>query len=783
MRRLLPPVCLVALIPVLASAQTVSGVVVDGLDRPLAGVVLQLLDSSSRVSIRALTNERGEFRLDAPAAGRYHLRSTRIGFRPTESEPITLAEGVTVTRRISLTSNPVVLAPIVSVVRPACRTLGLDSTAATFAAWEQIRAALTAADLTFEGRGFNTTTLSYERKQTLDGVTLRQGGVVATGEVTQPWRSVPADSLRKAGYVVMEEDGETRVFHGPDVRVLASGEFAEDHCFRLVSSPDDSTRVGVSFEPTPERGNRPEITGTLWIDRATSELRDMRWQYVNVARNIDETATGGMMEFARLRNGAWVISRWSIRMPLVEIAMRTREISVQFRGLKLVGGELVTAVSPAGDTLFASAPVTLNGLAFDSLTMTPMKAALVGLAGSPRTTLSDSAGRFSFQGLTPGAYRLITQHEALESVGVTSQVTTAVISSSEDLVSVMVPSFETIWRVACQSAPPGRDTALVYGTVRGIGRPEPVAGAAVIATWIDLIPSGRRNITTKRWHLDDHTDSTGSYVLCGVPTQTGLRMRAVSDSGTSGLIDMSPLGGQLVQRRDLLLSHDPDARGIVTGRVIGRNSTPIAGARVIAEGAREIRTDAEGRFTIRDVPLGTQQVEVLAVGLQPVSRVVDVSPADTTRIDIHVTRVVMLQPMNIVASSVRQQFVRDFTDRRLKGLGAFRDSTAIAPHGTLNSVLTQMPGVTMSKNQIFLPMRGVEPGCTPVVWIDGVHVQSTEDLLALRPSDIAALELYTRQFTTPPQFVVRNTRTPQCGAIVAWTKWYWEGSTQSRPPM
>src|SRR6185369_15811439 len=104
-----------------------------------------------------------------------------------------------------------------------------------------------------------------------------------------------------------------------------------------------------AFEPTPQRRNMPEIVGTVWLDRQSSELRDMQWRYINVAKNVDETATAGTLRFLRLRNGAWVISRWNIRMPLVEIGRGTQANSVTFRGVKLVGGELVAATSAAGN--------------------------------------------------------------------------------------------------------------------------------------------------------------------------------------------------------------------------------------------------------------------------------------------------------------------------------------------------------------------------------------------------------------------------------------------------
>ena len=781
MKLKLLPACVFTAVPVLLSAQTVRGVVVDQLDRPVAGVVMQLTDSASRVIVRTLTNERGEYRLTAPADGRYRVRSTRIGFRPTTSEVLSLSRAAEQTHRVALANTPVMLDAMRSVVQSSCRMLGLDSTAATFAAWEQVRAALAAADLTAESQQLSTTTLSYEKKQTLDGVTLRQAGTVTTARAAQPWHSVSAEALRKDGYVVMQPDGESRVFHGPDVRVLGSDEFMEDHCFSLDKSLD-TTRIAIAFEPTPRRRNMPEITGTVFLDRQSSELREMHWQYINVAKNVDEASTGGMFRFARLRNGAWVISRWNIRMPLVEIGGGTQTNSVTFRGVKLAGGELVAAMSGAGqDTLWVGAKMTLNGVAYDSLSRRAMTSALIGIAGSNRSIITDSAGRFSFPDLVPGAYRLITQHDAMEAIGVPYQVTTAVLTSEADSVTVTMPSFETIWRLACESAPPGKDTALVYGTVRGIGRAKPIAGATVYATWVD-IETNKRKFGTKRWHLDGPSDSTGTYVLCGVPTQTGLRMRAVSDSGESGIIDVLPLGERLVERRDMSMSFDPGARGVVTGVVLGRNALPIGGARVVAEGAQEVRTDATGKFTLRDVPLGTQQVEVIAVGLQPLARTVDVSLSDTARIELHVTKPVVLQRVNVVASSVRQQFIAEYNARQVKGTGIFRDSSVISVHGTLSSAFQQVQGVKAIRGTLLFARGGGD--CVPIVWIDGVHVQSVDDLMALRPSDLAAFEVYTRELTTPPQFVVRNSRTPQCGAIVAWTKWYWEGNRgQGKPPL
>ena len=103
--------------------------------------------------------------LTADGPGTYRLRTLRIGYRPVTSDPLVLAAGGEVTRRIVLSSVPVALDGIRVVDRSECRSFS-DSAAATFAVWEQIRAALTAAQLTEASRAISSTTVVYDR--TLD---------------------------------------------------------------------------------------------------------------------------------------------------------------------------------------------------------------------------------------------------------------------------------------------------------------------------------------------------------------------------------------------------------------------------------------------------------------------------------------------------------------------------------------------------------------------------------------------------------------------------------------
>ena len=101
--------------------------------------------------------------------------------------------------------------------------------------------------------------------------------------------------------------------------MLLSSSFLQDHCFRLAISLD-STRLGLAFEPTPARERVADIRGTLWLDRASTELRSLEFQYVNISRAQQDHA-GGELAFVRMRDGQWAISRWNIRMPVLVLGL------------------------------------------------------------------------------------------------------------------------------------------------------------------------------------------------------------------------------------------------------------------------------------------------------------------------------------------------------------------------------------------------------------------------------------------------------------------------------
>lgn len=56
--------------------------------------------------------------------------------------------------------------------------------------------------------------------------------------------------------------------------------------------------------------------------------------------------------------------------------------------------------------------------------------------------------------------------------------------------------------------------------------------------------------------------------------------------------------------------------------------------------------------------------------------------------------------------------------------------------------------------------------CVANVIIDGIKADF-QQVNFLRPSDIAAIEVYPHRFSVPDRFVQNN----ECGVVVVWTKW------------
>ncbi|MEP6494406.1 MAG: carboxypeptidase regulatory-like domain-containing protein [bacterium] len=807
-RAKLPVTCLsLALLSAVAHAQTIRGVVVDEGDKPVAGVVMQLLDSASHITGRSLSNERGEFRLATNRPGTYRVRTMRIGYLPAVSVPAALGTGNEVTQRLVLTGVRFVLDTMHVVGDNACGGFA-DSAAATFAVWEQVRTALAAVQLTGSGRNIAATTVGYERTLGPDGRrVLQQKSIVRSEYVTQPWLTISPDSLRRGGYVVTDRDNST-IYYGPGLDALLSNSFIEDHCFRLVTDRKDKSRLGVAFEPTPHRKKIAEVRGTLWLDRASSELRRMEYGYANIAPE-QESEAKGETEFARMTNGAWAISRWNIRMPLLE--QRIRSQAVGGSGLHLVeiretGGELALA-RRGTDTLWSRPPIVLAGVVQDSVSGRSIAGAHVALAGTGLQGVSDDRGRFTVAGVLPGEYTLEVRTPSLDSASAVHQ-TPLMITDASKPAEIRVPTASQIGAMLCGAArtvEPG----IVLGVVgvRGDTLPRSIV---VSAEWQDATvhnESGGVAVDRPLRRIETRTDTRGVFRICGVPVDTPVLLRATTAGANGPPISVKiPANGRFA-RAELSLDRPVAGVAAFTGVVlVDSTRQPVIGAEVtLPEVTQSTVTDDKGVFSFSNVAPGTHRVVVRRIGFGALDTPVDFAANQTVHRQIFLSRAVVLDSVVVNAKNA-DPFMRDFEENRNIGLGHFlvRAELEKMEGQSVAAVLTMVQGVAMmhgkgsraavSANRvrtqcapptdtclrreaiIYLPPP-TDPdhfgqACYAQVYLDRILMNpgaptTPFDLSTVAVSQIEAIEYYASPAQTPLKYSKFGSA---CGVVVIWTK-------------
>lgn len=556
-------------------AQELTGVVhVNGTNAPAAGATVVLIDSAGTIVRGMLTREDGRFTLHASHAGVYRVRARQIGFSPDSSGPFQLDRNGATTVDLSLKHFAAALGgvnvseKIRCAIAPAAGTLALQL-------WEDVQSALTATVITESG-GHRSDALLTRFTREIDPATgrvLRSTSWQLVGSSSEPYSALPADSLAARGFVVKE--GQDVVYYAPDARTLLSDAFARTHCFRPSEDPDHAGLIGLAFTPL-RHGNIGQVSGALWLDKTSKELRYLEFVYSSPnsaggAGTYDSTNASGRIDYERLPQGKWIVNRWLLRVPIVEVR-EARTISsngslgvgatltptriAHLKSLWEIGGEArintdsssVASQIDEGSVIqgrivsgvdSGASEMPINGLRVE-LSM-PGDTAQDGSAMSRavRSRYTDTDGGFHFDSLPSGNYVMRITSAKLDTLAVMIPDRPIHVNGATRMtVTTTLPTAVTILRDLC-----GRnlqeDEMVLHGIVRDHKSGQPAIGAIVKAYWYDAINTGR-NFSAHQQSAATVTGSDGKYALCTKTPRGTLHLSASLNNRRSPDAQLEP---------------------------------------------------------------------------------------------------------------------------------------------------------------------------------------------------------------------------------------------------
>jgi len=466
-------------------------------------------------------------------------------------------------------------------------------------------------------------------------------------------------------------------------------------------------------------------------------------------------------------------------------------------GLLLPALLLAVPVAREGQTP-ATGETVIRGVVFDSLTMRPLAEATVQIAaatGTPwiRTYETDSKGTFEFAGVPNGTYLIGFFHAELDALGLLPPTFRLEVRAGPPIhMRLTIPSARTIARSLCGSRARSDSTGVFLGYIRGADNAMPRPDAKLVIRWSEFVIK-KKSIAREVPTIEASSGPSGLAAVCGIPLATLILVQAISAGDSSGTFEITlPASG--FYHRDIFvapLTRMPVATsdsvppvallrgsGRVRGHVTGATGRPIPGARVTVWGTgTETVTNANGEFTLGDLPGGTHTLEARALGFAPARQPVDIVSGSAGAAQVELANLgITLDTIRVTAQRVYMRPLADFERRKRMGFGRFFDETEIERRKPtlLTDLLRTIPGVYVVPSQWGgedVLMRGGPGGgglCRPDLVIDGsrqINDATFPVNTLVWANELRAVEVYSRPMSVPVQYQTMN----NCGAIVVWT--------------
>jgi len=228
------------------------------------------------------------------------------------------------------------------------------------------------------------------------------------------------------------------------------------------------------------------------------------------------------------------------------------------------------------------------------------------------------------------------------------------------------------------------------------------------------------------------------------------------------------------------------AHGVISGKVVGTNSTPVPAAVVTLDSSRvQVMTDSAGAFTLREVVTGRHTLTARRLGFAMASVLTTVTASESTAVVLRLEPAPQMLP-EVEVRGLKVTDLPRFTaavERASRNNGAAFTADGIAKENQVDtkSLLERLPGVHVSDRSImfarcqdsgtlpssFSPARGPAPRIQ--VYVDGKRLTYYDDantiLASINPRSIAVMEVYTGVARIPVEYLV-----DACAVIAIWTK-------------
>jgi hypothetical protein len=474
-----------------------------------------------------------------------------------------------------------------------------------------------------------------------------------------------------------------------------------------------------------------------------------------------------------------------------------------------------TAAPKAGAGAEGSAPgaVTtayLQGIAVDSIHGGPLIGAAIQLEGTDRLGVTDSLGRFLIDSIKPGSYKVLVDHDVLDTLGITlSTAPMEFVANNVTRVVIAVPSPDFLASRFCTPARRALGPGVLVGRVREPDSPTAAVGARVSFVWYDPDPppvAGMPIKIKKEPRVREATVSAdGTYRLCGLPEKYEGKLQAQrKDGGTTAEVAVTQDGGVLALRSMSVAPLVVAAAGTDTskgaparvvkgtarafGRVLNKAGAPVEGARVsLLGGGASTTTRASGDFSLDSLPAGTQAIAVRHLGYAPQEVTVELSSRTPARVNVQLGAYVPeLKAVEVISQTDQGLDRVGFTGRKRGAAGGYFITPQMIENrkaAQFTDLLTTAPGIRIQGDMGHMYIsstRSVGQQSCVTVYVDGSQWQQLEpgDLDSfVRPEEAAAIEVYPAGAATPVEF---QTSGRDCAAVVIWTKLNVNRKTKSR---